>query len=673
MRKILLILILSAAIIGGLYARISGIQERPYSVDEFYMATSIQSILDNGVPDFKTGGFYTRGLLYQYISAGMIFLFETESEAYRFVSAFFGLLSIVLAYLYCRRFLNEIMATAVAITLLISSWHIEFSLFIRMYTLFQFLTLCFLISVDSAYFGDRWRLRYVPHLIALTGMFVHAMSLLLLPFLFIPLIDRRRFDRFSTRFALLCFASASVVTVLISYMYSRTGIIWSRFSGVSQSLPADFVSQPGSSLRTPHFPFWGISGNDVYNLSVPILLSAVIVAMLWLLRRIGMKVRESDYWIPPLVIFSAAHNLLVAGIVSGICLFRFRLWSIRENSLQIYFALAFSIVVAIGWIIYGMLTPNWWEGISFRSDTKFLHLIEAWQITFAGWPDLGAALYPFIRDLPYITVLFSSSVVYLAVSELRRPWAEVFRSPAFMVVYVFACIGILYTPFATSRYGFFIYPLMLCTIAMAAFKLSQYLTVRLHFLNVVGSSWLAFMLYLVAFAASLDFNPGHIRSISEDRVVYRMGGFSSFADIWYVRREIGSVVRYLDERAKNDQDEFIIVEQIPQLSHYFAEPYTTYYDRNGTQFRGISRNLGKTELWTNLPLSSTPEELRNITARSSVVLLVVRTDKEHKRINIEEIWGDRLENHSTVLVSKDGRIQIVEILLRTDKSGNTLE
>lgn len=51
----------------GFVVRINGISNTPLSVDEYYLVTSVQNILKYGLPHFDTGGYYVRGLLYQYI------------------------------------------------------------------------------------------------------------------------------------------------------------------------------------------------------------------------------------------------------------------------------------------------------------------------------------------------------------------------------------------------------------------------------------------------------------------------------------------------------------------------------------------------------------------------------------------------------------------------------
>ena len=105
------------------------------------------------MPEFPSGGMYVRGLPLQYLLAASTKIFGQNVFAYRLPGLVFSLISVALAYWYARRFTSVPVAAAVAIALLVSSWHIEFAYFVRMYTLLQCLTLLYLIAVDDAYFG----------------------------------------------------------------------------------------------------------------------------------------------------------------------------------------------------------------------------------------------------------------------------------------------------------------------------------------------------------------------------------------------------------------------------------------------------------------------------------------------------------------------------------------
>ena len=185
---LLLTAVMIGAVLAGLLARWHDLEVRPLAVDEYYTVRSVEFILERGVPEFPSGGLYTRGLPLQYLLAASTKIFGENVFAYRLPGLVFSLISVALAYWYARRFTTVPVAGALAIVLLVSSWHIEFALFVRMYALFQCLTLLFLIAVDDAYFGTGWRRRYVPHALLILATLAHQLGLLLAPLLFLPLV-----------------------------------------------------------------------------------------------------------------------------------------------------------------------------------------------------------------------------------------------------------------------------------------------------------------------------------------------------------------------------------------------------------------------------------------------------------------------------------------------------
>src|ERR671918_668802 len=158
---VLLTLLLLAAGALGLYARLDGFGAR--QLDKYYTARSVEFILESGLPAYKGEGYYLRGPIVQYLMAASAWLFGATEFAYRLPALIFNLLSIPLAYIYVRRHAGVAVAAAVALALLVSSWHVEFARFARMYAPFQFMTLLFLLTVDVTYFGDKWRWRDLAH------------------------------------------------------------------------------------------------------------------------------------------------------------------------------------------------------------------------------------------------------------------------------------------------------------------------------------------------------------------------------------------------------------------------------------------------------------------------------------------------------------------------------
>src|SRR6188472_3214577 len=186
-----LVAILLLAMVWGLFVRFNGLGSRPWAVDEYFSATAVRYVLDKGVPEFPTGGYYMRGLPLQYLQAGSVLLFGDNEFAHRLPAALFGVLTLVFVFLYARIFLPWPLAAVCVAILAVSGWEIEFSRFSRMYAAFQCITVAFFLAYHQAYFKGSEKLKYLPHALALVAVTFHALGLFLLPFLFLPLfIDR---------------------------------------------------------------------------------------------------------------------------------------------------------------------------------------------------------------------------------------------------------------------------------------------------------------------------------------------------------------------------------------------------------------------------------------------------------------------------------------------------
>jgi len=82
------ILILLLTVLIGLAIRLKGLGKWPLAVDEYYIIKSVENILQKGIPEWSSGGLYLRGLIFQYMIAGLLILgIKVEFAARRDLSA----------------------------------------------------------------------------------------------------------------------------------------------------------------------------------------------------------------------------------------------------------------------------------------------------------------------------------------------------------------------------------------------------------------------------------------------------------------------------------------------------------------------------------------------------------------------------------------------------------
>lgn len=108
-------------------------------IDETISATVGQDILENGYPVMESGSEYWRAYLFHYFMAFfMLFLGDNDFGA-RFISVFFGVLTVYLGYVFGKKFIGGNFAPlAFAFVLAVSALEIIYSKQARMYQAFQF-------------------------------------------------------------------------------------------------------------------------------------------------------------------------------------------------------------------------------------------------------------------------------------------------------------------------------------------------------------------------------------------------------------------------------------------------------------------------------------------------------------------------------------------------------
>ena len=135
--RTLLMLVGAVAVLAGLYGRFKGIGTWPLGVDEFYISRSIDNVLRSGLPAFSCGGYYTRGLIFQYVVASLRWLGWSPEFAGRLVAGISSLAVLPAAYLLGRRLDGPLAGWLAVIILCVSIWEIEMARFARMYAPFQ--------------------------------------------------------------------------------------------------------------------------------------------------------------------------------------------------------------------------------------------------------------------------------------------------------------------------------------------------------------------------------------------------------------------------------------------------------------------------------------------------------------------------------------------------------
>lgn len=643
----------------GVFARFDSLGGTPLAVDEYYFVRSVEFILDRGVPEFPTGGFYTRGLLPQYLTAGAILTFGDNAFSYRLPAVLFSLGSLALFFVYSRGFLHRDAALALTLILLVSSWEVEFARFSRMYAALQFFTLLFLIAVDHAFFRGRWNWRYGPHLLVILTCLTHSLGVLLTPLVFIPLIVRRQLGCFPTSWHLLRFLGVSILTAILS-------VGWVKFPArgyqVFDQFPEDFSfpSALGGSFRVPLFPFWSLSENPLINLGVFCGVLLLVAAVLWGMKGERNEGRQADIILGLLVASTIFHNFLVAVFFLCVLVFRFELYRWYAHPMRRYVLLGVSACVAVGWIMYALIVQDW-LGSGGAELGGFAGRVRR---TFFGWPDFyKPVLRVWRQELPIIVLLGTGALFYQLITRLKDPLVQLLQNPTMFLVYIIGCFGILQSAMSETRYLFFVYPVIWCVIGLSLQESMGVILSRWTKIGQGARKMLVAFSCLVVFGCTADFNPTHLLNVGSMDARFRMNQYEQFSSTWYARWDYETPALFVNRLPTFEDTDKIIVVKNPPISYYLQKDHAVYLARDSHQFTNVSREKGTIDLWSNRRLLSVKEDVQEFTRYATIVWLIRPVQEKFQYIPINDVWNGRLLHVSREMVSLDQRIEVMRVTL----------
>lgn len=207
------------------FIRVSYIDNAPFWIDESISSLASLNILEKGVPVFDSGEFYSRALVFHYTQSISFFVFGVNDFSARFVSVLFGLLTVLLGYLFvCEMFSESEKKSSYALfcALVLSVFFLEvfFSRQARFYQLFQ---LAFFSCLYFLY-KSRWNTSSVYYAVVcfVVALDTQIAGIILAPFVLYSLIFsglRIDYKKISNKLNIL-----GILVVLIYGFYRFLGI-----------------------------------------------------------------------------------------------------------------------------------------------------------------------------------------------------------------------------------------------------------------------------------------------------------------------------------------------------------------------------------------------------------------------------------------------------------------
>ena len=441
-----LLVLLIVALAMGLYGRFVGLGLWAFGVDEFYISRSIDNVLKTGLPRFLCGGFYTRGLTYQYAVA-LIRHFNLSPEfAGRVVSAVLGLTGLPAAYMLGRRLGGRVLGLLLLIILSASIWEIEMARFARMYAPFQSIFLWYLVYF-LRYTVDRRRSALLPMvLLSILGVLTWEGGVMmgvanLLP----PLLnhERGRLRRADFKYII---GMLIVLGVLVAAISDLRG-------GPAPSPEQIGSLDSGASLSTGMRLYADNLGWIIAFVIFQLALSIRALPWIWTLRErwltaVGLGVALISAWL---------HQFALCGASIAILLLT-ELLAPRELTDRRARAYVLALVACgVFWPAFAVLTGAWLQE---SATHHWLGLAEH----LGGFPRVfGEVVRPWGRTMPVLSVgvsLLGAALAALVI--LRRvDHSAVLRALMTLLLVLMLAVGAREPGRIETRYTFFLYPIIM--------------------------------------------------------------------------------------------------------------------------------------------------------------------------------------------------------------------
>jgi hypothetical protein len=589
-----LLLLVLAAVVVGVVVRFTGLGYAPFAVDEYYLSRSVDSVLRGGLPAFDCGGYYTRGLILQYLIAGLRSLGMSAELAPRALSAVFSLAALPAAYLLGRRAHGRVVGVLVVLLLAVSTWEVEMARFGRMYAPFQAVFLWYLVFFLRYTVDREVKALWAMLALSIAGPFVWEGGVFLLLLNLLPpflagepgRIDVRRWPYLLATGALL----------LIGVWFVSFGFRGDRVT----SLPGNFDASAGAPLdplSTLRIPLTQLSHHPAWLIAALIVLIPALLALRWIWSLRARPLLAGALLVA--LIAAMAHQFLLgAALLVLLMLTRYA----TPDDFRRPAARAFWIAIAaclVFWVAYGLGTLDW-SNPSAGSHARALAMLGYQLLAF---PDvIGVIARPWAWAVPHLGALLLLLYVPAFLRALREP-EPLSASRVLLIVFTVMILAASasHPPRQETRYVFDLYPL---AIIIALGVLARFVARVADSPRAVAAGTTA--LALGGFMLSEDFQPRHLRHVDSPAETFRVGMSEAMQSHLVVRHDFRALAGWLQT---NVPASGIVINSVHGLDKYYGHFRYFYAETGNRSFADWSCRHGTVDRWSNDPLLYGAESL----------------------------------------------------------------
>ncbi|PIE82885.1 MAG: hypothetical protein CSA09_04875 [Candidatus Contendobacter odensis] len=613
--KIVVVLVL-LSIAFGIYFRLKGLGKSPFTVDEYYIASSIKNILEHGLPEFDCGGYYIRGLLLQY-SAVPFFIYGGNDEYWlRFITVCSNLAALPAIFLLGKRIAGKDVAYLAVLLFSLSIWEIEFARFARMYAPFQAIFIWYLFFLYRRIYDGNLAAGYWMFLLSFTSIFIYegAIFPVLLNFMIFFTGTRRA----SIKDAFFILTIFSIAYLFLTYDF--------RYLGVESYFPDDLAYHGSNRHRLP-IELPNILALTLESSSIFLTLYTLhLAASLLIIGYLSIKVKsyhDLEYYHVVLfsfLIFLALANMFT--LVIGFFIIAVLLEHIHPEILR-YRPVVLSIIAIVAlfifWLVYGLFSSEWLSILELENPDK--SQLKQLLVVLFKYPDIpGKFIYPWFFSMPAMTISSILIVTICAALVIIRNDQDNYGFKFFLAISTALVLlsSVLIQPYRTTRYTFFIYPILLLLI-ISSLNILTSLAIKKS-----CKAYKAFIfLTLIFIIISEDFGFDHLFNIDSNRIIYRTDYNHDRAGHYYPRWDFRTVGQYIHDRIEPSD----IVVSSARVIHYYLNQMDYYYvEKNAKKLNGILACKGTKDLWSNANLIYQDKKLEQLLETNpATIWLVLRS------------------------------------------------
>ena len=612
---LLLYVVTAAAVLFGLWARFKGLGSWPLHADEYYIARSVQNILRTGLPEYACGGFYLRGLIFQYAVALLQTLGLSAELAPRLIAAVASLAVLPAAYLLGVRVHGRTVGLIAVAVLAVSMWEVDLARFGRMYAPFQAVFAWYLLYFIR-YTVDRETRALWPMLVlSIVGVFTWEGGIFMTLANLLPPFLRNPTGKLTARD--LRFLAFAAIPVVLAYGFTIT---------------------PFRTLGTDPFPPGFIAGGayvrqarDSALFAMPASAAAWIAAMIALTALAGLVVSTArwiwslrDRW-PAALGLTVALGCALAGqfaavvvIVVIILLAGMLEW--RELVMRRAWPFTVTILCsAMGWTALLLHNPQWLSSIEIPWGRSNWVLSLAYELL--RFPDfIGVLAVPWSRSAPILGAMLLALITLASLRAIRRGRQAPSADGVILVLLIALLAGVSMSdpPRFETRYVFFLLPAaIVIAITMVATAVNRWVRAE----AVAALATLAIAAAGLAIAG--DFKPRRLLTIDSATINFGLDIGPHEKSNTLNRSDPRGAAMWLTKNAGDPRT--VVINGYPGVDFYYSGFDFAYIDTQNQRYAAYACNHGTVERWGNLPLVASVNELNARIAGRNRALVVVET------------------------------------------------